>query len=299
MTDEEKKVRLGRGLAALLGDAGDEASAVERSKGQRLLPIGFLRPSAYNPRKSFSEDELAQLAQSIVERGLLQPLLVRGIPGERDAYEIVAGERRWRASQIAGLMEVPVVLMEVDDKQALEIAVIENVQRSDLNALEEAEGYQKLIDDFGYRQDDLSKIIGKSRSHIANTLRLLKLPDSLKHQVLDGSLSAGHARALLSAEAPEVLADQVVRDSLSVRETEAMVARLGSVKAPQPREKHADTRLVEQQLSQALGLRVELLHGAKGGKLVIRYEELDQLQDVIKRLTTPLPAKREPSIRTL
>src|SRR6187431_931575 len=189
---DEARSRLGRGLAALIGDVGDEAAVLERTRSQRRVPIEFLKPNPRNPRRAFADAELDELAASIRERGIIQPILVRTVRGAIDQYEIVAGERRWRASQRAGLHDVPVVLLEVTDREALELAIIENVQRADLNALEEANGYQALVDEFKYSQDDVAKIVGKSRSHVANTLRLMKLPDSVQTLIRDGKISAGH-----------------------------------------------------------------------------------------------------------
>ena len=186
MSEEAGRSRLGRGLAALIGDVGDEMAAVDRARSQRLAPVEFLRPNARNPRKNFVDADLDDLAQSIRERGIIQPIVVRTVPGLVDVYEIIAGERRWRAAQKAGLHDVPVLLVEATDKEALEIAIVENVQRSDLNAIEEAAGYEQLMAQFDYTQLDLSKVIGKSRSHIANTLRLMKLPESVRQQVIDG-----------------------------------------------------------------------------------------------------------------
>src|SRR5437588_7266297 len=202
----DERSRLGRGLAALIGDVGDEAAVLERTRSQRRVPIEFLKPNPRNPRRVFADPELDELAASIRERGIIQPILVRTVRGAIDAYEIIAGERRWRAAQRAGVHDVPVVLLEVTDREALELAIIENVQRSDLNPLEEAMGYQALADEFKHAQDDIAKIVGKSRSHVANTLRLLRLPDDVKAYLTDGRLTAGHARALLNHPEPEALA---------------------------------------------------------------------------------------------
>src|SRR6188472_4737452 len=219
---DEARSRLGRGLAALIGDVGDESAALERTRSQKRVPIEFLKPNARNPRRHFAETELDELAASIRERGIIQPILVRTVRGAMDQYEIVAGERRWRAAQRAGLHDVPVVLLEVDDREALELAIIENVQRADLNALEEANGYQALADEFKYSQDDIAKIVGKSRSHVANTLRLTKLPDSVQAYIRDGKLSTGHARALLGQPDPEAMARSIVEQGLNVRQVEAI-----------------------------------------------------------------------------
>src|SRR5437868_5063661 len=193
MIDEHGKSRLGRGLAALIGDVGDENAVLERTRSQRRVPIEFLRPNPRNPRRLFADAEIDELAASIRERGIIQPILVRTVRGAADQYEIIAGERRWRAAQRAGLHDVPVILLEVGDREALELAIIENIQRTDLNALEEAMGYQALTDEFRHGQDEIARIVGKSRSHVANTLRLLKLPDAVKALIHDGKLSAGHA----------------------------------------------------------------------------------------------------------
>ena len=195
---EEPRARLGRGLAALIGDAGQEGPALARARGQKKVPIEFLRPNPRNPRKSFADADLEDLTQSIREKGIIQPILARTLPGVADAYEIIAGERRWRAAQKAGLHDVPILVVEADDKQSLELAIIENVQRTDLNPLEEALGYERLESEFKYSQTELAKVIGKSRSHVANTLRLLKLPEKAKRLLAEGALSAGHARALLT-----------------------------------------------------------------------------------------------------
>lgn len=288
---EEPRRRLGRGLAALLGDAGDEAPA-ERPRGQRKVPIEFLRPNPRNPRTMFREEDLADLSNSIREKGIIQPIVVRAIPGVADAYEIIAGERRWRAAQIAGLADVPVVIHEADDKEALELAIIENVQRADLNAIEEAKGYERLGAEFGYSQSDIAKIIGKSRSHVANTMRLLNLPESAKALVQDGKISAGHARALLAVENPEAVARQIVEQGLTVRDVEAMSQAQANAQPPandsdggkRPRpEKDANTRALEKSLGDSLGMAVDIKNQGERGEIRIRYQSLDQL-DAICRL---------------
>ena len=221
MTAQERS-RLGRGLAALIGDVGDETAVLDRARGgQRRVPIEFVRANPRNPRRHFNDEELAELAASIGEKGILQPILVRGVSNKANMFEIVAGERRWRAAQKAGLREVPVLIMEIGDREALEIAIVENVQRADLNPLEESAGYESLMDEFKYSQADLARVVGKSRSHVANTLRLQKLPGSVKRYLADGRLTAGHARALLAHEDPEGLAKMIVEHGLSVREAEA------------------------------------------------------------------------------
>ena len=286
---EETRPRLGRGLAALIGDAGDEAPAVERARGQRRIPIEFLRPNPRNPRTTFREDDLADLAASIREKGIIQPVVVRTIAGVADAYEIIAGERRWRAAQLAGLADIPVVIHEADDREALELAIIENVQRADLNAIEEARGYERLGADFGYSQSELAKIIGKSRSHVANTMRLLNLPEMSRRLVAEGSISAGHARALLAVKDPDAIARRIVDEGLTVRDIEHLAQRQASDSGVKPRkvreEKDADTRAMEKLLSDTLGLTVVIRHEGERGELRVRYETLEQLDALCRRLT--------------
>jgi len=287
---EEARSRLGRGLAALIGDVGDENAVVERTRSQRRVPIEFLKPNPRNPRRMFAESELDELAASIRERGIIQPILVRTVRGAADVYEIIAGERRWRAAQRAGMHDVPVVLLEVGDREALELAIIENVQRTDLNALEEALGYQALMEEFGHGQDEVAKIVGKSRPHVGNTLRLLKLPDAVKAFLAENKISAGHARALLGQPDPEALARAIVAKGLNVRQLEALTQERASKagkasKRARPRvEKDADTVVLEKRLSDALGLVVTIEHRGDGGELRIRYRSLEQLDAVIGRL---------------
>ncbi|MCB4767329.1 ParB/RepB/Spo0J family partition protein [Ancylobacter sp. Lp-2] len=299
MAEDGGRSRLGRGLAALIGDFGDDSPAASEraapSGAARRVPVAFLRPNPRNPRRTFVEADLEDLANSIRERGIIQPIVVRQQAGQRDAYEIVAGERRWRASQRAGLHEVPIVVVDVSDREALEIAIIENVQRADLNPLEEAAGYQELADQFDYSQNDLARVIGKSRSHVANTLRLLKLPDSVKAYLADGRLSAGHARALLTQDDPETIARAIVEQGLNVRAVEALAQELNEAKAQAegkparksrtPREVDADTKALEKQLSDVLGLTVSLRHDGKAGELRIRYASLEQLDELCRRLS--------------
>ena len=292
---EGRPSRLGRGLAALIGDDDPvRASDSERTGAplapERHLPVAFLKPGVYQPRKNFSDEALSELASSIRTRGMLQPILVR--PLTRDSYEIVAGERRWRAAQKAGLHDVPVIIRELSDVETLEIALIENIQRTDLNAVEEAEGYQRLMDQFAYTQEKLSQIIGKSRSHVANMLRLLSLPQSVRARIVAGELSAGHARALITASEPENLAREIVAKGLSVRDTERLVkegldARVQGKQAPSKLvQKDADTRALESDLAHALGLKVNVnFHGEnKGGEVRIYYRTLEQLDDICRRL---------------
>jgi len=286
---EEARSRLGRGLAALIGDVGEESAALERTRSQRRVPIEFLRPNPRNPRRNFSDVELDELAASIRERGIIQPILVRTIRGAADAYEIIAGERRWRAAQRAAVHDVPIILLEVDDREALELAIIENVQRTDLNPLEEAAGYQALIDEFAHAPDAIAQIVGKSRSHVANTLRLLKLPDEVKAYLADGQISAGHARALLGQPDPVALAREIIAQRLNVRQVEAIAQehaeRTGKTAKPRRRvAKDADTLTLERRLADALGLAVAIEHRSQGGELRIRYKSLEQLDEVIRRL---------------
>ncbi|BAF90710.1 ParB-like partition protein [Azorhizobium caulinodans ORS 571] len=287
---EEGRSRLGRGLAALIGDMG-EADAPSRANapapkagGTRKLPIEQVQPSARNPRRTFVEEGLDELAASIREKGIIQPIVVR--PMGTDRFEIVAGERRWRAAQRASLHEVPVVVVELNDREALEIAIIENVQRSDLNALEEAQGYEALMAQFEYTQGDLAKVIGKSRPHIANTIRLLKLPESVKAYLADGRLSAGHARALLAHDDPERLVRAVVEKRLSVRDVEALTKTKKALteKAGAPLQKDADTKALEKRLGDVLGLAVQLQSKGEAGELRIRYTDLEQLDQLCRRL---------------
>ncbi len=285
---EEARSRLGRGLAALIGDVGDEVAAVDRAKGQRRVPIEFLRPNPRNPRKTFEESDLEDLAASIREKGIIQPILVRTLPGMADVYEIIAGERRWRAAQRAGLHEAPIILIEATDREALELAIVENVQRADLNALEEALGYEQLANEFNYSQQDLAKIIGKSRSHVANTMRLLKLPEPVKAMVSEGQLTAGHARALLTMPDPEAAAKRIVEKGLNVRDVEKMSqeaqADAGAAPRRQRPEKDPDTRALEKALEDVLGMVVTIQHGSRGGEVKIRYKTLDQLDTLCRRL---------------
>ena len=285
----DKPTRLGRGLAALIGDmAIVEGARVTESGGVKKLPVEFIIANRANPRRTFNSEQLDELTNSIREKGVMQPLLVR--PSEDpNIFEIIAGERRWRAAQKAGLHEVPVIVREVGDKEALELAIIENVQRADLNPVEEAMGYGQLIEQFDYTQQDLAQVIGKSRSHVANTLRLLRLPEDVREMVASGTLTAGHARTLITAEDPATLARQIVSGGLSVREAEALSQQRdieGKKKpAEQPTARDADTVALERRLSDALGLSVSLAHSERGGKLEIRYKTLEQLDGICLKLT--------------
>ncbi len=281
--------RLGRGLAALIGDDYSEEGVVEDIKSMRHLPIELLRRNPHNPRKTFGETELAELARSIKEKGLLQPIMVRPLQGESSSYEIVAGERRWRAAQKAGIHDVPVLIRELSDSEALEFALIENVQRSDLNPLEEALGYRQLMDQFSYTQEKMAEALGKSRSHIANTLRLLKLPDSVQEHVRQGNLTAGHARTLVVAEDPDALAQQIIDFNLNVRDAEKIARGAEPPKsAPKPTEapaKSANVVGLENDLKAILGLNVEIVANGESGSLRIDYTSLEQLDDLCARLS--------------
>lgn len=281
---------LGRGLSALLGEVVTET--VETHEPDRAvrapgtLPIEQLHPGRLQPRRKFSEEDIGALAASIREQGILQPILVRQDPDAPGSYEIVAGERRWRAAQAARLHEVPVIIRDLDDKGVLEIALVENIQRQDLGPLEEAEGYRRLIEEFSHTQEGLAKTVGKSRSHIANTLRLLNLSDKIKALLDDGALTAGHARALLSAADADGLAATVVRQGLNVRQTEKLAQNDkagGRQKKPRPA-KDPDTAALEKGLSNLLGLKVTIDFHGESGRLVISYRTLEQLDDLLQRL---------------
>jgi ParB family chromosome partitioning protein len=285
--------RLGRGLAALIGDVGEESAPSDTTRKPRRAPIENLQPNPRNPRKNFTDDELNELAASIKERGVIQPIVVRAAPGQSDAYEIIAGERRWRAAQRAGLHDVPIAVVEATDKQSLEFAIIENVQRADLNPMEEAGGYHALMEEHGYTQDEVAQIVGKSRPHVSNTLRLLKLAPAVQQFVRSGQLSAGHARALIGIDDAEQLARRAMQSDMSVRQLENEVradrmrhapdAPATAAKRAKPA-KDADTRALEKRVSDALGLEVTVDHRGEGGTLHIKYRDLDQLDVVLRKL---------------
>ncbi|WHO73601.1 ParB/RepB/Spo0J family partition protein [Rhizobium sp. BT03] len=290
MNDDVSKRRLGRGLAALIGEM-DQPVPVEAERtisADRMIPIEFVSRNPRNPRRFFDDTELHDLASSIRQHGIVQPIVVRTM--DRDQYEIIAGERRWRAAQLAGLIEIPVIVRDVDDKTALEIAIVENVQRADLNPLEEALGYEQLIAEYGYTQNDLGEIIGKSRSHVANSLRLLKLPDPVRDLLAAGSLSAGHARALVSTPDPAGLARTIVAKGMSVRDAEKLAQN--NIKAQsEPQlaasrrdQKDSDTLALERTLSDALGLDVAINHKTSGGQIKISYKSLEQLEEICRLL---------------
>ena len=289
MSDDQSKKRLGRGLAALIGDIDlglDKPLAVPNTSSERQVPIEFISRNPQTPRRNFTEAELDDLAQSIREHGVVQPVVVRPSPDHTNRFELIAGERRWRAAQRANLTEIPVIIRDVDDRTALELAIIENVQRSDLNPLEEGMGYQQLIDEHDYTQADLAQVIGKSRSHVANTLRLLKLPAKVQQFINEGQLSAGHARCLITVEDPLALGEKIIRDGLSVRQAEALANGQSSAKSKRrtPTEKDADTKSLEKLLADVIGMKVAIKHGKKGGDVKIHYSSLEQLDDICRRL---------------
>ena len=310
MAEDTSKQRLGRGLAALIGEmdkpvpggAADNGEPVEsKLNSDRIVPIESLRANPNNPRRNFTENDLDDLSQSISEHGLIQPILVRSarpVQGGESAidYEIIAGERRWRAAQRAGVHSVPILVREVDDRQALELAIIENVQRADLNAIEEAQGYAQLVDKFSYTQEALAKVIGKSRSHLANMMRLLVLPETVQRMVRDNRLTAGHARAIINAPDPASLAREAVAKGLSVRQIEAAARRAAAPASGarpakgrgQGAEKDADTRMLEGDLSAAIGMRVDIRHGVAGdamaGEVRITYKSLEDLDRLCQKL---------------
>ncbi|MBT4907701.1 MAG: ParB/RepB/Spo0J family partition protein [Rhodospirillaceae bacterium] len=290
MSEPTSRPRLGRGLSALLGDDGEDYQELDKAKPARELPIEQLHPGRFQPRTNFDEDELASLVESIREKGILQPILVRRDPVQADLYEIIAGERRWRAAQRAKLHEVPVIIRELDDRAALEIALIENIQRADLSPIEEAEGYQRLMDHFSHTQDALAKAMGKSRSHIANQLRLLTLPDEVRQMIDRGELTAGHARALVGREDAVELARQITRDGMTVRDIEGRVSKAAGRKKPRKAKtpKSTDTLALERDLSDVLGLKVSINprgdESSGKGVLEIEFSTFDQLDDVLQRL---------------
>ncbi|MEL6920844.1 MAG: ParB/RepB/Spo0J family partition protein [Pseudomonadota bacterium] len=295
MASKDKKRGLGRGLSALMADVAEpEGQATVGRTPDQLIPIEQIKPNPDQPRKQFDPAQLDDLVASIKEKGVLQPLIVRPVDG---TYQIVAGERRWRAAQSAQLHELPVLVRQFSDEEVLEVAIIENIQRADLNAIEEAAGYKQLMDRFGHTQEKMADALGKSRSHIANLLRLLQLPSAVQGYVVDGRLSAGHARALITSDDPEGLAKQVVAKGLSVRATEALAKKSSEGSdtnifkgdAPKKQTKDADTRALEDDLSAATGIKVSLNHKSDGagGQLVLNYNTLDELDELCRKLSAP------------
>lgn len=295
MSDARPKTRgLGRGLSALMADVSTASSPAPEAprRPDMQIAIDRIHPNPDQPRRSFNEDALAELAASIAEKGVIQPLIVRPSPRQADAFEIVAGERRWRASQRVPLHEVPVIVRDFDDTEVLEVAIIENIQRADLNPVDEAAGYRQLMDRFGHTQDQLATALGKSRSHIANLLRLLSLPDPVQRLMVEGHLSAGHARTLVGQDDAEALARRIVKDGLSVREAEKLAkARKGGAQEARgpakPNVKDADTRQIEAELAATLKMKVSIDHDASGqaGTVSIRYDSLEQLDDLLRVLS--------------
>jgi ParB family transcriptional regulator, chromosome partitioning protein len=297
MTDDKARNRqLGRGLSALFGDENPSLAEIDADRATKTVPIEFIRPNAKQPRRNFDPEQIESLVASVRERGILQPILVRRDPNNPAQYEIVAGERRWRAAQRARLHEIPVIVKDLTDQDALEIALVENIQRQDLNPLEEAEGYRRLVDEFSHTQDAISRAVGKSRSHVANMMRLLNLPDAVKRMLVTGDLTMGHARALLNAKDAATLAHRIVKQGLNVRQAEKLVAREAAPPrpgVPPAAEKDPNTAALETDLSELLGLKVSIKFRGAGGELVVHYQTLDQLDEVLHRLkSTGQPVNR-------
>lgn len=293
---EHKRRNLGRGLSSLLGeDEPADLGELDKLRSSKTVPVEFVRPGRFQPRHNFDDERFQELVESVRAKGILQPILVRRHPDDRNSYEIIAGERRWRAAQMAQLHDVPVIIREFSDKEALEVALVENLQRQDLSAIEEAEGYRRLMEEFQHTQEDLGKVVGKSRSHVANTLRLLTLPALVRTMVEEGTLSAGHARALLGSPNAEALAEKVAAKGLSVRQTEKLAQSEGGKTArssgaadkPGEERRDADTVALERDLSNLLGLKVNIKFFGSGGELTIHYNSLEQLDDVLHRLSNP------------
>ncbi|WP_375629114.1 MULTISPECIES: ParB/RepB/Spo0J family partition protein [unclassified Bartonella] len=296
MNDDLSKKRLGRGLAALIGDINlnnniARSSSFDKlnesgSLSERFISIESISCNPHNPRRHFTETELDNLTQSIRQHGVVQPVIVRPLRDHPHQFELIAGERRWRAAQRANLSQLPVIIRDVDDKTALELAIIENVQRADLNPIEEAKGYEMLLNEHDYTQVDLAQVIGKSRSHVANTLRLLKLPEKVQQFLTDGQLSAGHARCLITVDDPQNLAEKIIREGLSVRQTEILAYEQANPKTKKRTnlEKDAETKSLEKLLADVIGMKVIIRHGKKGGDLKIHYSSLEQLDEICRRL---------------
>ena len=282
----DARQRLGRGLAALLGDAKSESESQEKLQGARQIPIEFVRSNARNPRQVFNEAELEELAASIRERCIIQPIVVRPVADATDTYEIVAGERRWRAAQRAGLHTVPVIALQINDREALELSIVENVQRADLSALEEAKGYAQLASEYGYSHAEIGRVIGKSRSHVANTLRLLALPEHTRDLLASGALTAGHARALLTTSDPDGIADRIVARGLSVRDVEKLSAGDQSSTPTAPRQSDADpvTRDLENRVSLSLGAQIAIQNTKRAREIRIKFKDLEQLEYICNKL---------------
>ena len=286
MNGSGKRRGLAKGLSALLGDGDTDVLKSPHDTERQYVPVEFVRPSHLQPRRRFDEQEIRALATSISDKGIIQPLIVRRDPTTAGSFEIVAGERRWRAAQLANLHQLPVIVRELSDREMLELSLVENVQREDLTPLEEADGYRRLIEEFGHGQDELANIIGKSRSHLANTLRLLALPDPVKMMLDEGKLTAGHARALLAASDPVATGRVVVARGLNVRQTETLVRGAAHTRrrTRTASARNADTRAIEQTLCDRLGLTIRIKQRRSGGWVEIHYRTLEQLDDIIRRL---------------
>jgi ParB family transcriptional regulator, chromosome partitioning protein len=281
----EPRQRLGRGLAALLGDNRADAPPASQMANVRQVPIEFVRSNSRNPRIHFDEAELEELAASIKERGIIQPIIVRPVSGAADAYEIVAGERRWRAAQRAGQHTVPIISLNIADREALELSIVENVQRADLSALEEAKGYAQLASEYGYNQSDIGRIVGKSRSHVANTLRLLALPEHTQELLRSGAISAGHARALLSLPNPDAVADRIVARGLTVRDVEKLnTVTTPPVVEPKIRDPDPVTKSLEERLSLALGVKAAIQNSKRSREIRIKFKDFEQLEYICNKL---------------
>jgi len=290
---KQERRGLGRGLSALMADVDTTApqpTADTPRRAETFISVDRISPNPDQPRRTFTEAALAELTSSLREKGVIQPLILRRDPSDADRYQIVAGERRWRAAQRAQLHEVPAIVRDLDDTEVLELAIIENIQRADLNAIEEAAGYRQLMDRFGHTQEKLAEALGKSRSHIANLLRLLSLPESVMEFVRSGDLSAGHARTLVTSEDPAGLAAKVIKQGLSVRQTEALAKKTGALKPTNINDspiKDADTKALEKDVAAALGMKVTIAHppGSEGGVMTIKYSDLDQLDELCRKLS--------------
>jgi ParB family transcriptional regulator, chromosome partitioning protein len=289
MAQEPKRRSLGKGLSSLLGDplSKKNDTNTEDVKSSNVVPVEFLHPGRYQPRQKFDKDQIRELAQSIKDKGILQPLLVRRHPDKENGFEIIAGERRWQAAQEAQLHEVPVIIKDFTDKETLEVALVENLQREDLSVLEEAKGYNRLMEEFSHTQEELAKVVGKSRSHVANTLRLLGLPDPVRQLLDDGKLSAGHARALLGTDSSLPLAEMVINQGLNVRQTEKLVQKSNAPKKPLRAKpvKDPDTVVLENDITNLLGLKTEIDFKGNRGTLTVQYKTLEQLDDILERLS--------------
>jgi ParB family chromosome partitioning protein len=288
---EGRKRGLGRGLGQLFGDEGQDYAELDKLRQAKSVPIDQVYPGRFQPRRYFDDEAMNALVESVKAQGILQPILVRRHPESSNAYEIIAGERRWRAAQLAQLHEVPILIKDLPDRDALEVALVENVQRQDLNPIEEAEGYRRLVEEFGHTQDDLSKVIGKSRSHVANTMRLLALPDPVRGLISEGKMTAGHARPLIGRADAEQLAAKIVAKGMTVRQVEKLVAPENDRKTTKPKAEGRDpnTIALEHDLETLLGLKVRVAFDGKSGSLTIFYDTLEQLDGLLSRISHGSP----------